>query len=146
MAFSPHAAKTVLQSPTTKSLLPLEITDKFRFGWELVEQLPPTYSRVGAVLEEIIPFFFRSTRQHLGLETVAFQAVLPILMLGEPMLLEWEQMAGDIETAGDLTRGATIFDRRAQRGWRDNMEVASKVDLRAAKDAFFNCLKYAAAH
>lgn len=146
MHFDPHAAQTVIHSATTKSMLPLEITNKLRFGWELVEQLPPSYTKVGGVLSELVPYYFRATRKHLGQETVAFQAVLPILMLAEPMLLEWQQMAGDIETSGDLTRGATVFDKRLQRGWRENMEVAKRLDLRAAKDAFFNCLKYAAAH
>jgi hypothetical protein len=44
-------------------------------------------------------------------------------------------MAGDVETRGVLTKGATIFDRRPQPLWRKNMEVATDVDAAAARDA-----------
>ena len=65
-------------------------------------------------------------------------------MLAEPMLFEWEEMAGDVEVGGELSRGTTIFDRRSPRQWRQNMEVAISIDKSAAYDAFYNCLKYAA--
>ena len=43
-------------------------------------------------------------------------------------------MAGDVETRGDVTTGATVFDRRAKPLWRENMEVARDVDAAAIKD------------
>ena len=144
MHFDPRAASHVFRSPTTKSLIPLEITEELQFGWELMEKLPPAYTKVGGVLEKIIPHLFRSTRQHLGKETISLQAVMPILMLVEPMLAEWRTMAADVEISGELTRGATVFDRRQPPQWRPNMEVGFNLDLSAARDAFFQCLKYAA--
>ena len=144
MHFDPQSARAVICSATTKSLIPLEISDQLSFDWELVEDLPPRYTRVGSVLHQILPYLFRSSRQHLGQEAVSLPAVLPVLMLVEPMLFQWEEMAGDVETSGELTRGAMIFDRRTPRQWRLNMEVATAIDVMAAKDAFANCLKYAA--
>ena len=117
--------------------------NKLSFGWELVEKLPPSYTRVGGVLGEIVPHLFRATRQHLGHETLSLQAVLPILMLLEPMLFQWDDMAGDVETNGDLTRGSTVFDMRDPRQWRTNMAVANSLDVENARDTFYNCLKYA---
>lgn len=144
MHFDPLSAQAVFHSATTKSLIPLELSSQLNFGWEMVEQLPASYTKVGEVLNKIVPYLFRSTRQQLGLESISLQAVLPILMLVEPMLFEWEEMAGDVEINGELTRGATIFDRRVQKQWRNNMEVAVSLDAEAAKDCFYNCLKYAA--
>ena len=144
MHFDPASARTVFHSATTKSLLPLELTNQLSFGWVLVEKLPPKYTKVGAVLQEIIPHYCRATRQQLGRETISLQAVLPILMLVEPMLFTWEEMAGDVEISGELTRGSTIFDQRIPRQWRTNMEVAVAIDVEAASDAFYNCLKFAA--
>lgn len=144
MHFDPPSAQAVFHSATTKSLLPLDISNQLGFGWELVEKLPPRYTKVGAVLQEIVPHLCRSTRQQLGQETISLHAVLPILMLIEPMLFEWEEMAGDVEITGELTRGATVFDQRSPRQWRPNMEVASSIDADAAHDAFYNSLKYAA--
>ncbi|MCA9134327.1 MAG: nucleoside hydrolase [Planctomycetales bacterium] len=144
MHFDPLSAQAVFHSATTKSLIPLEIAEQLSFGWELVEKLPPRYSKVGAVLTEIIHYYCRATRQQLGHESITLQAVLPILMLVEPMLFEWEEMAADVEISGELTRGMTVFDRRTPRQWRPNMEVAQRIDADAAYDAFYNCLKYAA--
>ena len=144
MHFDPYSAQAVFHSATTKSLIPLEIAEQLNFGWELVEKLPPKYSKVGAVLNQIITHYCRATRQQLGRETITLHAVLPILMLLEPMLFEWEEMAGDVEVGGELTRGTTVFDRRVPRQWRNNMEVATKIDTVALTDAFYNCLKFAA--
>lgn len=144
MHFDPLSAQTVFRSATTKSLIPLEIARELSFGFELVEKLPPKYTKVGAVLGEIVPHYCRAARQQLGQEMINLHAVLPILMLAEPMLFEWEEMAGDVEVGGELSRGTTIFDRRSPRQWRQNMEVAISIDKSAAYDAFYNCLKYAA--
>lgn len=143
MHFDPASARAVFHSATTKSLIPLDISQQLSFGWELTEKLPSRHSKVGDVLQHIIKHLFLSTRQHQGLETISLQAVLPILMLVEPSLFGWEEMAGDVETVGELTRGATVFDRRQPRQWRTNMEVANSLDVHAAKEAFFHCLDLA---
>lgn len=144
MHFDPASAQAVFHSATTKTLIPLEIARELSFGFELVEKLPPKYTKIGAVLSEIVPHYCRAARQHLGQETITLHAVLPILMLLEPMMFEWEELAGDVETGGELSRGTTIFDRRSPRQWRTNMEVATAIDKGVAYDAFYNCLKYAA--
>ena len=43
-------------------------------------------------------------------------------------------MAGDVETMGELTTGATLFDRRRVPEWRCNMEVVTRIDSAAAKE------------
>ncbi len=146
MHLDPQSAHAVFHSATTKSLIPFEICNRLKFGWELMEFLPPKHTRVGAVLQEILPHLFRTTRQLLGHETIALQAVLPILLIVEPTLFEFEEMAGDVEVAGELTAGATVFDRRIPRMWRTNMEVACALDAETARDAFYNMLKFAAQH
>ncbi len=46
----------------------------------------------------------------------------------DPELFTTEEMAGDVETAGELTTGATVFDRRHVPAWRHHLDVA--VDMR----------------
>ena len=48
-----------------------------------------------------------------------------------PELFTTQEMAGDVETMGELTTGMTVFDRRRLPGWRNNMEVA--VDMQRDK-------------
>jgi len=40
-----------------------------------------------------------------------------------PELFTTQEMAGDVETMGELTTGMTVFDRRRLPNWRNNMEV-----------------------
>ncbi len=141
--FDPDSARAVFRSPTTKLLIPLEISRQLSFGWELVERLPPRHSRVGAILHELIPHYLRSARKQQGLECVSFQAVLPLLMLIDSSLFKFQPMAGDVETTGELTRGATVFDTRTPQRWRNNIDVAIDLDVESAEEAFYHLLKYA---
>ena len=51
-----------------------------------------------------------------------------------PKLFETQEMAGDVETMGELTTGATLFDRRRVPEWRRNMEVVNGIDSVAVKE------------
>jgi inosine-uridine nucleoside N-ribohydrolase len=51
-----------------------------------------------------------------------------LAMALEPSLFESCEMSGDVETRGELTLGATIFDRRHNPSWRPNMDVVMKAD------------------
>jgi inosine-uridine nucleoside N-ribohydrolase len=52
-----------------------------------------------------------------------------------PELFETREMAGDVETRGELTTGATVFDRRPMVRWRTTLEVATDVDSVAVHDS-----------
>jgi non-specific riboncleoside hydrolase len=143
MHFDPSSAEIAFQSATTKTLIPLEVTSKLTFGLELIDSLPPKHTRVGKVLHALLPHFFRTHRQLLGRETISLQAVVGVLMATERSLFETSEMAGRVETTGELTRGMTIFDQRSQRQWRKNIEVATNLDIEAARDSFYNSLRFA---
>ena len=66
-----------------------------------------------------------------------------ILALLEPELFTWKNMAGKVETRGDVTRGTTVFDQRLRREWPMNMEVAVDVDVQEAKAAIVRSLRFA---
>ena len=61
----------------------------------------------------------------------------------QPELFQTEEMAGDVETQGELTRGMTIFDQRAHRDWRINMDVVLDLDVSEVQAAIERGLKYA---
>jgi purine nucleosidase len=56
------------------------------------------------------------------------------LALTDPDLFETTSLAGDVEVTGELTAGATIFDRRGQPQWRDNMEVVTALNADGVTD------------
>ena len=125
--FDPQSAQEVFCSRTTKTLIPLDVTSQVRFGLDLLEKLPERFCRAGEFLRQILPFAYRSYRQQLGQEDIILNDAVGILGVLEPELFDFESMAGQVETEGQLTRGVTVFDRRQAPEWRNNMEVATAI-------------------
>ncbi len=132
MYYDPESARTVFCSPTTKTVVPLDVSGEVLFSLAMVEELPPETTPAGALLHRIIPFAFRSYRQELGQELIRLQGAVAILAATHPDLFQTEPFEGDVETSGALTTGYTVFDRRSHVRGRENLEVATKVDAESA--------------
>jgi inosine-uridine nucleoside N-ribohydrolase len=144
MYCDPLSARTVLRSRMTKTLVPLEVTSQYIMTFDQFDLLPAETTRVGAFLRRVLPYAFRSHRQVLGLEGIYIDGALGVVAASNPELFETRDMAGDVETQGELTAGATIFDRRQARQWRSNMDVVTNLDLAAVKDCLLRTLSEAA--
>lgn len=131
--FDPKSAREVFQSRVTKTLIPLDTTRQVTFGLDFLDQLPPISSRAGMLLRSLLPYSFRSYRQQLGCEDICLNDAVALIAATSPELFETEEMAGEVEVLGELTRGMTIFDRRMRREWSINMEVATSVHAREVK-------------
>jgi purine nucleosidase len=143
MFCDPEAARAVFRSRTTKTLIPLDVTTQVVLTFDLVDKLPSATTRAGSLLRKIVPFLYRAFRQELGREGILLHDAVGILATLQPELFETEDLAGDVEVAGDLTCGATIFDRRSRPEWRNNMEVATAIDEATATDCILRGLKFA---
>jgi non-specific riboncleoside hydrolase len=143
MHFDPTSASAVFRSPTTKSLLPLEMTNQVTFDLNLLGLLPPKYTRAGGVLHAMLPHLFRTYRQHRAQESIALQAAIGVAYLVEPSMFGSEQCSVDVEELGELTRGATIVDRRPFAANRRDLEIITRVDVDAVRDCVCNGLKFA---
>ncbi|MCO8125143.1 nucleoside hydrolase [Stieleria sp. TO1_6] len=141
--FDPLAASDVFSSPTTKSLVPLDVTQKISFGVELLEQLPAKTTRAGNLLHQLLPYAFRASHQRLGRELLPLIDATTIAAVVEPELFQWTEMAGKVETQGTLTCGMSVFDRRLRPEWNVNMEVTLKADFDAVKGLVRRSLQYA---
>jgi inosine-uridine nucleoside N-ribohydrolase len=130
MYCDPEAARAVFRAPITKTLIPLDVTNRVILTYDIFNQLPPESSPVGHFLRTILPPIFRGYRQSLGLEGIHVHDSVTLMSLLQPELFTMQGMAGDVETMGDLTTGATVFDRRRVPAARHNMEVA--MDMEAA--------------
>ncbi|MCH5373471.1 MAG: nucleoside hydrolase [Planctomycetes bacterium] len=132
--YDPLAARSVFRAPTTKILIPLEITQQVRLNLDLVEQLPDETSRAGRLLRRVVPFAFRAFRQILGQESICLQDVVALVAALHPELFVIQEMEGDVETTGELTRGVTVFDRRGNSPVRSAIGVATEVDVAGVTD------------
>ena len=131
--FDPTSAKAILDSRTTKTLLPLDVTRQVTFGLDFLEELPAESSRCGHLLRQILPFAFRSYRQHLGKETIQLNDAVGALLLMEPDLFQCELVACDVETEGQLTRGMLVSDQRNLPECRPNVNVVTEVMVDQAR-------------
>lgn len=139
----PDGARAVFRSLTTKTLIPLDVTSQVVFSLDFVDQIPDETTRAGAFLRRIIPHMFRSYRHELGLEGIFLHDAVALTAALNPELFETREMAGDVETRGELTIGSTIFDRRPVPSWRPNMDVATGIDVAAVTDCIIRGLKLA---
>ncbi len=124
MYCDPVSAQAVFRSPSTKTLVPLDMTNRIELSYDLFNKLPDESTRVGKLLRQLLPAAFRGYRQQFGLEGIHVHDTVTLLAAICPELFTTKPMAGDVETHGELTVGATVFDRRRVPAWRHNMEVA----------------------
>jgi len=141
----PQSARTVFRSAFTKTLVPLDITSQVILTYNVIDQLPDESSRVGQFLRRILPYSLRAHRQHLGLEGMYVHGAVALAAATRPDLFEIEMVAADVELVGELTTGATVFDRRPVREWRSNLAVVTSVNVEGVIDYIVRGLAAAAA-
>lgn len=140
MYYDPPSARQVFRSPTTKTLVPLDVARRVKLTLDLVDELPDETTRAGALLRCLIPFAFRAHRQELGQESVYLPEAVAVVAAVHPELFDTQELFGDVEISGELTAGATVFDRRPNAMELPNMEVAVDVDVVGVADCLVRAL------
>lgn len=140
----PAAARHVLREPLTKTLVPLETTAQVLLGFELLDQLPDEFSRAGRLARRVLGHAFRAQRQILGREGICLHDVVALVAATNPELFERATVAADVETAGELTAGMLVVDRRQNRHWRPTCDLLVNCDAAAVQDCILRGLAMAA--
>jgi purine nucleosidase len=138
----PPSAQAVFRSHSTKTLVPLDVTNRLVLSFDLLNHLPDESTKVGGFLRKILTPAFRNYRQRFGLEGIHVHDSVALMAAIHPELFSTEAMAGDVETTGELTTGATVFDRRRTPAWRHNMDVVVDLDLPAVTDRILQALRH----
>ena len=131
----PLAARAVLTGRAAKTLVPLDVARQPVLS-------PPQYDAIrgtiaggaGELLGQMLPWALRANHQHFGVEGIRLQEPTALAAAVRPSLFEREEMAVDVETGGDLTRGMTVFDRRGVRRWQTNVDVVRQADSAGVQD------------
>ena len=130
-----EAARLVLRYPATKTLVPLDVSQRAMLTFEQFDRLNLTdETRCGHLLRQLIPFSLRAHHQYLGVEGMWLPELTALASIARPKLFQRATMAIDVETDGKLTRGMTVFDRRAKPSWRGNIDVLHDVDTQGVLD------------
>ncbi len=137
----PLSARQVLRSPMTKTMVPLDVSNQLVFTFDLLDQLPSDSTRVGMFLRQMISHSFRAHRQVLGIEGIYLHGAVALVAATNPELFETEEEAAvDVEIEGELTTGATVFDRRQVREWRPNTDLAVSMNVAGVRDVILRGL------
>jgi inosine-uridine nucleoside N-ribohydrolase len=132
----PAAARTVLRSPVGKLIVPLDISDRATLTFEEVERLtgliPST--RIGELVGGLLHFFARTSRQLLPREIVSFPAAIAVAIAAREANFTTDPLIVDVETAGALTCGMMVVDRRAFATPAHTADVVVDADLPAVID------------
>ena len=143
---NPEAARNVLRSPATKTLVPLDVSNSVVLTFEQFDRLVTSpSSALCRFFGELLPFAFRAHHQHLGLEGIPLREVVALASIALPRVFQGRAMAIDVETTGELTRGMTVFDRRRTQQWQTNIDVLTEVDAQAVLDYFSRIVRLASA-
>lgn len=129
-----EAAKRVINTPATKTMLPLGVTSQAALTFDALNHLPKEETNKGGLLHKILPPAFQSYRQKLGLEGLVVPEAVAVAAVVHPELLSTESFPCDVETSGDLTFGATVVDRRRRPDEQANIDVAVEIDSAGAVD------------
>jgi purine nucleosidase len=138
------AARAVFRSAITKTLIPIDLTQRVVMNLDLLEKIPAEDSRRGVLLRKLLPGAFRAYRQHLGMEGIHLHDAVAVIAAVRPELFKMEPMYGDVELDGTLTYGATVFDRRRRPDSQPNMDVAVDMDAKLVSDCIVGGLMHAA--
>lgn len=139
-----EAARQVFSSPVTKTLVPIDVTNQLVLTFDLLARLEQRQSRTTKLLQKILPGAFRSVRQQLGVEGIYAHDAVAVVAALRPALFTMETMYGDVETSGELTHGATIFDRRTNSTEQPNMDVAVEMDVAGVEAVIVQTIESAA--
>lgn len=131
----PEAARSVLTWPATKTLIPLETANHFGLTFDQYDALKiDEFSRLGLFLRKTIPYLLRESRIQLGREGAILPELVALAAISQPRLFERKSMRIDVEVAGELTRGMTVFDRRGVESRQPNIDVLMEVDTVGVRD------------
>jgi purine nucleosidase len=137
------SAQFVLGSPVTKTLLPIDIASQAPMTFDLLSQVSHPNTRVGELLERLLPGAFQAFRQRRGIEGMLVPEAIAVAAVLHAEVLHTEPLPCDVETAGNLTHGATVIDRRGHTKAQPNADVATEIDAAAAIDCILRGLRRA---
>lgn len=141
MYLDPDAAHQVLDSRHPKTLVPLDVTERVTLTLDHLSQITQVDSPAARFLAKLLPVSFRMHRQRLGWEQIGLAEVAALAVLSRPNLAHCLSLPIAVETEGELTRGATVADRRGHFAPRANTDVVHEIDERGVLDYALEMLR-----
>lgn len=130
----PPAARQVLRSGPSITLVPLDAARKLVFSPTDLLELPAPDSATCMFLRKIVPFGIRASSNLYGIEGFHLKDVLGVAAVSKPGKFTLERVHVDVELRGELTRGMSVVDTRPMPAGPPNAEIATSVDVIGVRD------------
>lgn len=142
----PEAAAAVLKWPTTKVLVPLDVSGSAVLTFDDVDMLSELTASTtnGSILQSMLQFSVRANRQQLAFEGIPLHGVTALAVAGRAEAFSVEAVRAGVETTGELTRGMTVIDRRTVATGQTNVDLVSSIDGHGIVDYFSRSFRRAA--
>ena len=128
----PEAAAIVYRSGLPVTMIGLDVTLKTVLTPELMKRFPGGPAPVARFLDAVVRFH-GEVRDADGLVVHDALAVGAVI---DPSFVRAVTLPVDVELRGELTRGQTVVDRRADLTWRENRDVATRVAMDVDAERF----------
>lgn len=127
-AFSPEQGPAGTPPPPRPVIVPLEVTESHHLVAADVERIAALAGGgddpVTRFIRDALAFYFRFHAEYDGFHGAYIHDALAVAAALDPALLTTTPLTVDVETAGRLTSGETVADRRGRWGRPPNAEVA----------------------
>jgi len=130
----PEAARRVINSGLPVTILPLDVTTSLVFGVRDFDAFAKCKSGPGKLARNLLPFYLQAHRRYHKLDGVHLHDVIAAAFVVAPDLFKTRKVWCDVETEGEITRGATVVDDRPFTPGAPNVEVVSSFDAKALKN------------
>lgn len=139
----PEAAAIVFRAGVPITMCGLDVTHKALVFQKDIELLRALGNQSGRVAADLMDFFSRFYREHrIELNGgAALHDPCAIAWLLNPGIFTTKSCYVDVETKGELTRGATVVDFYNTLGQTPNATVAYDIDRDAFMDLLFNAIR-----
>ncbi|HVS40612.1 MAG TPA: nucleoside hydrolase [Gemmataceae bacterium] len=125
----PVSARQVLRCGAPITLLPLDVTRKAVFSPTELLHLPRPQSPATRFLARIVPPAIAASAGLYGVEGCYLQDVFGLVALVQPQAFKTWLVPVDVETRGDLTRGAMVCDVRWGTTAKPNVDLVVDVEM-----------------
>ncbi len=129
----PEAAQMVFESGANIVMAGLDVTHQFRMTDERIARLRSAGGRVAGFAADLLTYFSAAYRKHAGVAGGGpLHDPCAVFAVTDPQLFGSARRHVAVETAGRLTRGMTVVDRRGSLGREPNATVLEEIDDGAA--------------
>lgn len=140
----PEAAAEVFESGANLVLAGLDLTHQFMMRPSHIDAVRALSTPLAAFGAELLTFFADAYARTFGGEPEGpLHDPCAVMAVTDPHLFTSADYHVAVETAGELTRGATVIDRRTgSRAQRPNTTVLETIDAGAAFDVLLSSMRH----